>query len=154
MRTAVKIRIFLAAAVAVCSISACAPSSLDYDVIIRGGTLYDGLGGEPFVGDIAIRGDRISAIGNLADTTANQEIDATGKAVSPGFINMLSWATASLIADGRGMSDLKQGVTLEVMGEGWSMGPWNDRLKADAVARQGTSNSISNGLRSANTWNT
>lgn len=99
--------------------------------------VYDGLGGEPFVGDVAISGDRIAAVGDLAGATAADEIDASGKAVSPGFINMLSWATASLIEDGRGMSDLKQGVTLEVMGEGWSMGPWNERLKADALARQG-----------------
>ncbi len=130
-------RFFLAAAAALFVIAACAPASPDYDIIIRGGSVYDGLGGKPFVGDVAISDDRIAAIGNLDSATATQEIDAAGKAVSPGFINMLSWATASLIEDGRGMSDLKQGVTLEVMGEGWSMGPWNDRLKADALARQG-----------------
>ena len=118
-------------------IAACTPAPPAYDLIIRGGTVYDGLGGEPFVGDVAISGDRIAAVGDLAGATAADEIDASGKAVSPGFINMLSWATASLIEDGRGMSDLKQGVTLEVMGEGWSMGPWNERLKADALARQG-----------------
>ena len=120
-----------------CVIAACTPAPPAYDLIIRGGTVYDGLGGEPFVGDVAISGDRIAAVGDLAGATAADEIDASGKAVSPGFINMLSWATASLIEDGRGMSDLKQGVTLEVMGEGWSMGPWNERLKADALARQG-----------------
>lgn len=127
---------FVIAAIA-CVIAACTPAPPAYDLIIRGGTVYDGLGGEPFVGDVAISGDKIAAVGDLASATAADEIDASGKAVSPGFINMLSWATASLIEDGRGMSDLKQGVTLEVMGEGWSMGPWNERLKADALARQG-----------------
>jgi len=130
-------RFFIATAVAALAIAGCTAASPDYDIIIRDGAVYNGLGGKPFVGDVAITNDRISAIGNLDDATAAQEIDATGKAVSPGFINMLSWATASLIEDGRGMSDLKQGVTLEVMGEGWSMGPWNDRLKSDALARQG-----------------
>jgi N-acyl-D-amino-acid deacylase len=124
-------------AVIACALAACTPAPPDYDLIIRGGTVYDGLGGEPFVGDVAISGDRITAVGDLPGATATDEIDASGKAVSPGFINMLSWATASLIEDGRGMSDLKQGVTLEVMGEGWSMGPWNERLKSDALARQG-----------------
>ncbi|MFQ6005544.1 MAG: amidohydrolase family protein [Woeseia sp.] len=131
-----KVRILLAA-VALLAASACGPVPPTYDVIIRGGTVYDGLGGEPYVGDVAISADRIAAVGNLGAAGATQEIDASGKAVSPGFINMLSWATASLIEDGRAMSDIKQGVTLEVMGEGWSMGPWNDRLKADALARQG-----------------
>ncbi|MFQ5547443.1 MAG: amidohydrolase family protein [Woeseia sp.] len=123
--------------VAVLAAGACGPGPPAYDVIVRGGTVYDGLGGKPYVGDVAISGDRIAAVGKLGAAGAAQEIDASGKAVSPGFINMLSWATASLIEDGRAMSDIKQGVTLEVMGEGWSMGPWNDRLKADALARQG-----------------
>ena len=89
----------------------------DYDVIIRGGSIYDGHGGEAFVGDVAIDGERIAAIGNLAEQTGTLEVDARGKAVAPGFINMLSWATRSLIEDGRAMSDIKQGVTLEIMGE-------------------------------------
>ena len=130
-------RLLLAAAVVAIWIAGCTPAPADYDLIIRNGTIYDGLGGEPFVGDVAISGDRIAAVGDLASAVATKEIDAAGKAVSPGFINMLSWANASLIEDGRGMSDLKQGVTLEVMGEGWSMGPWNDRLKTEALARQG-----------------
>ncbi len=109
----------------------------DYDVIIRGGTIYDGLGNTPFVADLAMDGERIAAIGDLAEQTGTLEIDATGKAVSPGFINMLSWATRSLIEDGRAMSDIKQGVTLEIMGEGSSMGPLNDRMKAEARERQG-----------------
>lgn len=118
---------------------ACSPAenSPHYDVIIRGGTIYDGMGGAPYVGDVAIQGERIAALGDLGGATAAAEIDATGKAVSPGFINMLSWATESLIVDGRGMSDIKQGVTLEVMGEGWSMGPLNEKMKADQLARQG-----------------
>lgn len=115
---------------------ACAPAER-YDVVIRNGTIYDGLGGQSFVGDVAIEGDRIAAIGDLGDAPAANEIDATGLAVAPGFINMLSWATESLLVDGRAMSDLKQGVTLEVMGEGWSMGPLNDRMKEEMSARQG-----------------
>jgi N-acyl-D-amino-acid deacylase len=116
----------------------CAPGSHDrYDVIIRGGTIYDGLGGTPYVADLAISGDRIVAIGDFSRSTADTEIDAANMAVSPGFINMLSWAVASLIEDGRGMSDIMQGVTLEVMGEGWSMGPWTDEMKLEAVNRQG-----------------
>lgn len=109
----------------------------DYDVIIRGGTIYDGTGELPYPGDVAITDDRIAVVGDLSESTGTIEIDARGKAVSPGFINMLSWATVSLIEDGRGMSDLKQGVTLEVMGEGFSMGPLNDDMKREMVARQG-----------------
>ena len=116
----------------------CAPGSEDrYELIIRGGTIYDGLGGTPFVADLAITGDRIAAIGDLSKATADTEIEAENLAVSPGFINMLSWAVASLIEDGRGMSDIMQGVTLEVMGEGWSMGPWTDEMKVEAANRQG-----------------
>lgn len=109
----------------------------DYDVIIKGGTIYDGSGQPPYVGDVAIKGDRIADVGDLAGQRGTQEIDARGKAVSPGFINMLSWATRSLIEDGRAMSDLKQGVTLEVMGEGFSMGPLNDAMKREMLERQG-----------------
>ena len=109
---------------------------MSYDVIIRGGNVYDGLGGNPVQADVGINGDRIATVGDLTAATGTREIDATGMAVSPGFINMLSWATESLIVDGRGMSDIKQGVTLEVMGEGWSMGPVNDELRELAVAQQ------------------
>lgn len=107
-----------------------------YDLIIRGGTIYDGLGGQPYAGDIAIRADRIVAIGDLGEASSDVEVDAAGLAVAPGFINMLSWATRSLIEDGRAMSDLKQGVTLEVMGEGVSMGPLNDSMRAEMIERQ------------------
>jgi N-acyl-D-amino-acid deacylase len=114
-----------------------APTEPEYfDVIIRGGDVYDGLGGAPVAADVALNGDRIAKIGDLSAATAEQDIDASGLAVSPGFINMLSWATESLIEDGRGMSDIKQGVTLEVMGEGWSMGPVNDELRVLAKAQQ------------------
>lgn len=94
-----------------------------YDVIIREGTLYDGSGNKPYVADIGINNDTIAAIGNLSAATGKTEIDAKGLAVAPGFINMLSMAERSLLMDGRSMSDIKQGVTLEVMGEGWSAGP-------------------------------
>jgi N-acyl-D-amino-acid deacylase len=108
-----------------------------YDVILRGGTIYDGSGHAPFTGDVAIQGDRIAAVGQLGDARGKTEIDVHGLAVSPGFVNMLSWATDSLIEDGRGQSDLRQGVTLEVMGEGASMGPLNEAMKKEAVAQQG-----------------
>ncbi|MBV1900587.1 MAG: D-aminoacylase [Kordiimonadaceae bacterium] len=97
-----------------------------YDTIIRGGTVYDGLGGAPYVADVAIDGDRIAKIGDLSLAVADTDVDATGKAVSPGFINMLSWAVNSSLHDGRGLSDVKQGVTLEVFGEGDSWGPLSD----------------------------
>lgn len=116
-----------------CSASAQEPA---YDVVIRGGLIHDGSGGQPYVGDVAIEGDRIVAVGKVTGR-GQTEIDARGKAVSPGFINMLSWATESLIADGRGLSDLKQGVTLEIMGEGSSMGPWSAEMIAQEKARQG-----------------
>lgn len=109
----------------------------DYDLVLRGGTVYDGRGGAPFVGDVAFRGDRIAAVGDLSGARARREIDVTGLAVAPGFINMLSWATESLIVDGRGVSDLLQGVTLEVFGEGWSMGPLNEALQEETRRRQG-----------------
>ena len=112
------------------------PNPSGFDLVIANGEIYDGLGGDPYVADIAIAGDRIVAIGeNLGP--ARETIDATGLSVAPGFINMLSWATDSLIEDGLSQSDIRQGVTLEVMGEGWSMGPLNDAMKTMAAARQG-----------------
>ena len=107
------------------------------DVIIRNGDIYDGSGNPPYKGDVAISGDRIASIGNLSDLSASIEIDATGLAVAPGFINMLSWASVSLIEDGNSQSDIRQGVTLEVMGEGWSMGPYNEEMKKQELAGQG-----------------
>ncbi len=113
------------------------PQDADYDVIIRGGSIYDGLGGDPFISDLAIDDDRIAVIGDLANASGRIEIDAEGLAVTPGFINMLSWATESLIEDGRGLSDIRQGVTLEVMGEGNSMGPLNASMRAEEIEQQG-----------------
>ncbi len=107
------------------------------DVILRGGTIYNGSGGSPMVGDVAILADNIVAVGDIGRATAPLEIDVTGLAVAPGFINMLSWATESLIEDGRGLSDIVQGVTLEVFGEGMSMGPLNDAMKRRMVDEQG-----------------
>jgi len=116
-------------------LTACTPPP-SYDIIVRGGAIYDGSGGEHFVADIAVSGDRISAIGNLGNARAPVEIDAKGLAVAPGFINMRSWANESLIEDGRSQSDIRQGVTLEVMGEGNSMGPLNAAMKQELVDRQ------------------
>lgn len=116
--------------------SAAAPAA-DYDVLIKGGMIYDGSGGAPFVGDIGIKSDKIAYVGPQAPGSAAKVVDATGEAVSPGFINMLSWANADLIADGRGMSDTYQGVTLEVFGEGDSMGPLTPEMKRLEVKRQG-----------------
>ena len=108
-----------------------------YDVIIRHGQVFDGLGGGPVAGDVGVAGDTIKTVGNLKDATAAIDVDARGMAVAPGFINMLSWANDSLLVDGRSQSDLRQGVTLEVFGEGWSMGPLNKAMKADATISQG-----------------
>lgn len=108
----------------------------DYDVVIRHGTIYDGRGGPPFVGDVAIQGDSIAAIGRIAGR-GQTEIDARSLAVAPGFINMLSWATETLIQDGRSQGDIRQGVTLEVFGEGWSMGPLNDSMRKEMIESQG-----------------
>ena len=107
-----------------------------YDVVIRGGTIYDGSGGASFVGDVGIEGDRIAYVGPATPVRGEREVDARGLAVAPGFINMLSWSTESLIQDPRSQSEIRQGVTLEVMGEGWSMGPLNDEMKRLAVSRQ------------------
>jgi N-acyl-D-amino-acid deacylase len=119
----------------------------DFDVVIRGGDVYDGLGGQPIRADVALNDDRIAEIADLSAFSGTIEIDARGLAVAPGFINMLSWATESLLEDGRGMSDIKQGVTLEVMGEGVSMGPLNDAMKQEMLDHQG-------GLRYDIEWTT
>ncbi len=113
-------------------LAGCAP---EYDVVIRGGTIYDGSGSPGYVGDVAITGDTIVALGTV-DGRGRTEVDATGMAVSPGFINMLSWAVESLIEDGRSQSDIRQGVTLEVFGEGQSWGPLNEEMKVQLVADQ------------------
>ena len=109
----------------------------EYDVVLRGGAVYDGSGGPPAVADVAVRGDTVTAVGDLRGARGSREIDARGLAVAPGFINMLSWAPDSLLADGRSQGDIRQGVTLEVFGEGESYGPYNDALKAEMTKRQG-----------------
>ena len=108
----------------------------EYDLIIRNGTLYDGSGQPPVTGDVAVDGDTIVEVGDLGQSSGRREVDANGLAVAPGFINMLSWANVALIEDGRSQSDIRQGVTLEVMGEGFSMGPWNDSIKAETLEKQ------------------
>lgn len=139
----------LAALTALFSLGACAPwagtptagapgTAGAYDLVIRGGTLYDGSGNAPVVGDVAIHGDSIVAVGALAPGARGRvEVDARGLAVAPGFINMLSWATESLLVDGHAQSDVRQGVTLEVFGEGESMGPLNGAMKRQMVEMQG-----------------
>ena len=117
--------------------TSCAFDQPEYDVVLRGGTIYDGGGGAPITGDVAIAGDTIVAIGDVGEGRGEVEIDATGLAVAPGFINMLSWATESLIEDGRSLSDIVQGVTLEVFGEGSSGGPLSDAMKAEEQELQG-----------------
>ncbi len=128
----------------VCSISAHAQQ---FDVIIRGGVIYDGSGGAPVVGDLAIRGDRIQRIGRLGKARARLEINAAGRAVAPGFINMMSGGGAALIQDGRAESDIRQGVTLEISGEGESMGPLTQELREYKEAREGD-------IKYAVDWNT
>ncbi len=110
-----------------CTLFACA-SEPDFDVIVRGGLVYDGLGGVPRRLDVGVRGDRIVTLADLSGRSAVEVIDARGLAVAPGFINMLSWATESLIHDGRSMGDILQGVTTEIFGEGQSVGPYNDQM--------------------------
>ena len=115
---------------------ACTPTA-DYDIVIRNGMIYDGSGSIPFSGDVAISADTIAAVGSLDQVKGKQEIDVGGLAVAPGFINMLSWATESLIEDGRSQSDIRQGVTLEVFGEGWSYGPYSEKMKQEELESQG-----------------
>jgi N-acyl-D-amino-acid deacylase len=113
-----------------------AAEAQDFDVVIRNGTVYDGSGGAGRLADVALRGDRIARVGDLKDAPAKIVIDAQGLAVAPGFINMLSWSTESLIADGRSQSEIRQGVTTEIMGEGESMGPVNDRVREKMLRDQ------------------
>jgi hypothetical protein len=108
-----------------------------YDVVIRGGTVYNGSDSAGVVADIAIQGDSIVAVGNLGEARGRQVIDAKGLAVAPGFINMLSWANEALLVDGKSQSDIRQGVTLEIFGEGESMGPLTPAMKAEWEAAPG-----------------
>jgi N-acyl-D-aspartate/D-glutamate deacylase len=126
--------VFLVVLLGACQVRAPAP---EYDVIVRNGTVYDGSGKPPVKGDIGVRGERIAAIGDLASAHAAREIDARGEAVAPGFVNMLSWAPDSLYIDGRSLSDLRQGVTLEVFGEGESLGPLTPEIRKAYLDTQG-----------------
>src|SRR5207248_655446 len=108
----------------------------EFDLLIKGGTVYDGGGGEGRAIDVTVRSDRITGVGDFHNASAKNVIDARGLAVAPGFINMLSWSNESLIQDGRSQSEIRQGVTTEIMGEGESMGPLNDRMKARIVREQ------------------
>ena len=108
----------------------------EFDVIIRNGDIYDGTGGEAQHVDLAIKGDRIARLGDFSKASAKTIVNASSLAVAPGFINMLSWSTESLIQDGRSQSELRQGVTTEIMGEGESMGPVNDRVREHQLREQ------------------
>jgi N-acyl-D-amino-acid deacylase len=116
--------------------AACSPRA-QYDVVLRNGQVFDGSGAAPFSGDVAIQGDRIAAVGVLGNVRGRTEVDVKGMAIAPGFVNMMSWANESFIHDGRSQSDIRQGVTLEVLGEGESMGPLTDQMKAQLIKQQG-----------------
>ncbi|MGH2400654.1 MAG: D-aminoacylase, partial [bacterium] len=118
-----------------------------YDIVIRNGIICDGSGSAPSAGDVAIQGDRIAAVAEKIADGGRAELDAAGRVVAPGFINMLSWANVSLIVDGRSQSDIRQGVTLEVLGEGTSMGPLTQAMRREMSDRQGD-------LRYAVEWTT
>jgi N-acyl-D-aspartate/D-glutamate deacylase len=118
-----------------------------FDVVIRGGTVYDGSGNPGRRADVGIRGDRIAAVGDLASARATESIDAMNMAVAPGFINMLSWSTESLLVDGRSQGEIRQGVTTQIFGEGSSMGPLNDAMKRRMTEQMGD-------LRFEITWST
>jgi N-acyl-D-amino-acid deacylase len=133
-RTILSTTILLVASLA---LAAARQTPAAFDVIVRGGTVYDGTGSDGRRVDLALRGDRIAEIGELSRATAPITIDAKGLAVAPGFINMLSWSTESLLADGRSQGEIRQGVTTQIMGEGDSMGPLNPEMKLRRIASQG-----------------
>jgi N-acyl-D-amino-acid deacylase len=118
------------------SIIAFSAFAQEFDVVIKNGTVYDGSGGEGQHVDLAIKGDRIAGVGDFKNAKAKTIVDAKGLAVAPGFVNMLSWSTESLIQDGRSQSEIRQGVTTEIMGEGESMGPVNDRVREHLLRQQ------------------
>ena len=134
-----RIAVIFASTIAICVFAQNPPPSpgpAEFDVIIKGGSVYDGAGGEPQHVDLAIRNDRIAGIGDFKTAKAKMIVDAAGLAVAPGFINMLSWSNESLIQDGRSQSEIRQGVTTEIMGEGESMGPVNDRVREHMLRQQ------------------
>lgn len=135
-RDAQPARVVAASPVSSAAVPAADVPGAPFDLVIANGLVFDGTGGAPRVTDVGIRGDRIAALGELEDAPALRLVDAAGLAVAPGFINVLSWATESLIVDGRGLSDIAQGVTLEIFGEGSSMGPLNESMKKDALKAQ------------------
>jgi N-acyl-D-amino-acid deacylase len=118
-------------------LAGCAAGTPDFDVIIRGGTVHDGTGGDPVVADVALAGDTVAAVGDLSTARGRIEIDAAGLAVAPGFINVLSWANEALLHDGRSQSGIRQGVTLEIFGEGVSMGPLDEASRQRMLEEQG-----------------
>ncbi len=120
-----------------CTVLVSCSAPPQYDLILRNGTIYDGSGSDPYVGDLAINGDAIAAVGLPGRARGLVEIDVAGLAVAPGFVNMMCWANESLIEDGRSQSDIRQGVTLEILGEGHSMGPLSEDMKEEMVAHQG-----------------
>ncbi len=126
-----------AAALAIPILAASCAPPVAHDLVIRNAVLYDGSGGAPVRGDLAVDGDAIAAVGELGRHRGRREIDAGGLALAPGFINVLSWATESLWVDGRSLSDVRQGVTLEIFGEGWSQGPLDEEMKQEVVRQQG-----------------
>lgn len=129
-------RIFLISILSFNLILSCS-EGLKVDVLIENGTIYDGTGNSPFKGSVAIKGEKIIYIGSPKSFQATTRIDATNQAVAPGFINMLSWGVETLIEDGKSQSDIRQGVTLEVFGEGMSWGPLNEEMKVDLLKKQG-----------------
>lgn len=129
-------RKLISLASAACLLLSCSQKQ-QYDVIIRNGMVYDGNGGEPYKADVAINADTIAFIGDLSGAGAKTETDAKGMAVAPGFVNMLCQSDVAFLHDGRSQGDIRQGVTLEVMGEGVSMGPLNPRMKKEMQTNQG-----------------
>ena len=123
------------AILALAGLAAAPPAS--FDVIIRGGTVYDGTGAPGRRTDVGLQGDTVAAVGDLSSASARSVVDARGLAVAPGFINMLSWSTESLIVDGRSQGEIRQGVTTEIFGEGNSMGPLTDEMKRRMKEEQG-----------------
>jgi N-acyl-D-amino-acid deacylase len=138
-------RILVVSLLALCGASL--NSQQTFDVIVRNGTVYDGTGGAGRRADVGIRGDRIVTVGDLSKATAPLAVDATGLAVAPGFINMLSWSTESLLVDGRSQGEIRQGVTTQIFGEGSSMGPMNEAMKKRAYEQMGD-------IKYEITWNT
>jgi len=130
-------RLFLAAGLALCAVARASNQPQAFDLIVRGGTVYDGTGGAGRRVDVAIRGDRIAGLGDFSNAAASTIVDATGLAVSPGFINMLSWSTESLLVDGRSQGEIRQGITTQIFGEGSSMGPLNGDMKKRMVEQMG-----------------